>query len=49
MEAAALLPHENIIMGDVNIDNHYVKGGILDHLSVFFTTAFPVRNSCSAK
>ena len=25
---------------------HYVKHGISDHLAVFFTTTFPVRNSC---
>ena len=28
---------------------HYVKDGILDHLAVFFTTTFPVRNSCRIK
>ena len=97
MEAAALSPHENIILGDVNIqldsqncltDNfntvlsdfdfiqhvsmpmhtqghildvlctskaltssvhHYVKDGISDHLAVFFTTTFPVKNSCRVK
>ena len=97
MEAAALSPHENIILGDVNIqldsqncwtDNfntvlsdfdfiqhvstpthiqghildvlytskslissvyHYVKDGISDHLAVFFTTTFPVKNSCRIK
>ena len=97
MEAAALSPHENIILGDVNVqldsqncwtDNfntvlldfdfiqyvsppthiqghildvlctsksqtssvhHYVKDGILDHLAVFFTTTFPVKNSCRVK
>ena len=97
MEAAALSPHENIILGDVNIqldsqngwtDNfntvlldfdfiqhvstpthiqghildvlctsksltssvhHYVKDGISDHLTVFFTTEFPVKNSCRVK
>ena len=97
MEAAALSTHENIILGDVNIqlgsqncwtDNfntvlsdfgfiqnmstpthiqghivdvlytsksltssvhHYVKDGISDHLAVFFTTTFPVKNSCRVK
>ena len=97
MEAAALSPHENIILGDVNIqldsqncwtDNfntvlldfdfiqhvstpthiqghildvlctsksltssvhHYVKDGISDHLAVFFTTTFPVKNSGRVK
>ena len=97
MEAAALSPHENIILGDVNIqldsqncwtDNFntvlsdfdfiqhvstpmhiqghiidvlctsksltssvhlYVKDGISDHLAVFFTTTFPVKNSCRVK
>ena len=97
MEATALSAHENIIMGDVNIqldsqncwtDNfnivlsdfdfiqhvstpthiqghildvlctnkslissihHYVKDGISDHLAVFFTTTFPVKNSCRVK
>ena len=97
MEAAALSQHENIILGDVNIqldsqncwtDNfntvlldfdfiqhvstpthiqghildvlctsksltssvhHYVKDGISDHLAVFFTTEFPVKNSCRVK
>ena len=97
MEAAALSPHENIILGDVNIqldsqncwtDNfntvlldfdfiqhvstpthiqghildvlctsksltssvhHYVKDGISDHMAVFFTTTFPVKNSCRVK
>ena len=96
MEAAALSPHENIILGDVNIqldsqncwtDNfntvlldfdfiqhvststhiqghildvlctskslssvhHYIKDSISDHLAVFFTTAFPVKNSCRVK
>ena len=28
---------------------HYVKDGILDHLGVFFTTTFPVKNSCRVK
>ena len=94
MEAAALSPHENIVLGDVNVqldsqncwtDNfntglsdfhfiqhvstpthiqghildvlctskslpssvhHYVKDGISDHLVVFFTTTFLVKNSC---
>ena len=97
MEVAALSPHENIVLGDVNIqldsqncwtDNfntvlwdfdfiqhvstpthiqghildvlctsksltssihHYVKDGISDHLAVFFTTTFPVKNSCRVK
>ena len=97
MEAAALSPHENIILGDVNIQldsqncwtenfntvlldfdfiqhvsapthiqghildilctsksltssvHHYVKEGISDHLAVFFTTTFPVKNSCRVK
>ena len=97
MEVAALSPHENIILGDVNIqldsqncwtDNfntvlsdfdfiqhvstpthmqghildvlctsksltslvhHYVKDGISDHLAVFYTTAFPVKNSFRVK
>ena len=97
MEAAALSPHENIVLGDVNIqldsqncwtDNfntvlsdfdfiqhvstpthiqghildvlctsksltssihHYVKDGISDHLAVFFTATFPVKNSCRVK
>ena len=97
MEAAALSPYENIVLGDVNIqldsqncwtDNfntvlsdfdfiqhvstpahiqghfldvlctsksltssihHYVKDGISDHLAVFFTTTFPVKNSCRIK
>ena len=97
MEAAALSPHENIILGDVNIqldsqncwtDNfntvlsdfdfvqhvsmpthiqghildvlctsksltssvhHYVKDCISDTLAVFFTTPFPVINSCRVK
>ena len=97
MEAAALSPHENIILGDVNIQldsqncwtenfntvlldfdfiqhvsapthiqghildvlctsksltssvHHYVKDGISDHLAVFFTTTFPVKNSCRVK
>ena len=97
MEAAALSPHENIILGDVNFqldrqncwtDNfnkvlsdfdfiqhvstpmhiqgyildvlctsksltssvhHYVKDGISDHLAVFFTTTFWVKNSCRVK
>ena len=96
MELAALSPHENIILGDVNIqldsqncwnDNfntilmdfdfiqhvttpthiqghildvlctckcltssghHYVKDSISDH-RVFFTTTFPVKNSCIVK
>ena len=97
MEAAALSPHENIILGDVNIqldsqncwtDNfntvlsdfdfiqyvsmsmhiqgrildvlctsksiassvhHYGKDAISDHLAVFFTTTFPLKNSCRVK
>ena len=97
MEAAALSPHENIILGDVNIQldsqncwtenfntvlldfdfiqhvstpthiqghildvlctsksltssvHHHVKDGISDHLAVFFTTTFPVKNSCRVK
>ena len=97
MEVAALSPHENIVLGDVNIqldsqncwtDNfntvlsdfdfiqhvstpmhiqghildvlctsksltssihHYVKDGISDHLAVFFTTTFLVKNSCRVK
>ena len=97
MEAAALSPHENIILGDVNIQldsqncwtdkfntvlfdfafiqhvsaptyiqghildvlctrksltssvHHYAKDGISDHLAVFFTTTFPVKNSCRVK
>ena len=87
MEAAAFSPHENIILGDVNIhiDSqncwfcqivilsnmcqhlhtykdislmctrksltssvcHYVKDGISDHLAVFFTTTYLVKNSCT--
>ena len=97
MEAAALSPHENIILGDVNIQldsqncwtekfntvlldfdfiqhvstpthiqghildvlctsksltssvHHHVKDVISDHLAVFFTTTFPVKNSCRVK
>ena len=97
MEAAALSPHENIILGDVNIHldsqncwtgnfntilsdfdfiqhvptpthiqghildvlctsksltssvHHYVKDSISDHLAVFFTTTFLVKNSCRVK
>ena len=97
METAALSPHENIVLGAVNIqldsqncwtDNfntvlsdfdfiqhvstpthiqghildvlcttksltssihHYVKDGISDHLAVFFSTTFPVQNSCRVK
>ena len=97
MEAAALSPHENIILGDVNIQldsqncwtenfntvlldfdfiqhvstpthiqghildvlctsksltssvHHHVNDGISDHLAVFFTTTFPVKNSCRVK
>ena len=97
MESAALSPHENIILGDVNIQldsqncwtdsfntvlmdfdfiqhvttpmhiqghimdvlctcesltssvHHYVKDGISDYLAVFFTTTFPVQNSCRVK
>ena len=97
MEAYALSPHENIILGDVNIQldsqnrwtdkfnivlsdfdfiqhvstptyiqghildvlctsksltssvHHYAKDGISDHLAVFFTTTFPVKNSCRVK
>ena len=96
MQAAALSPHENIILGDVDIqldsencwtDNfktvlsdfdfiqhvstpmhiqghildvlctskslssvhHYVKDSISNHLAVFFTTAFLVKNSCRVK
>ena len=97
VEAAALSTHENIILGDVNIqldsqncwtDNsdtvlsdfdfiqhvstpthiqghildvlctskslissvhHSVKEGISDHLAVFFTTIFPVKNFCRVK
>ena len=29
--------------------HHYVKDGISDHLAVFFTTTFPVKNSCRVK
>ena len=28
---------------------YYVKDGISDHQAVFFTTPFPVRNSCRVK
>ena len=28
---------------------HYLNDGISDHLTVFFSIAFPVRNSCSVK
>ena len=29
--------------------HHYVKDGISDHLAVFFTTTFLVKNSCRVK
>ena len=29
--------------------HHYVKDGTSDHLAVFFTTTFPVKNSCRVK
>ena len=29
--------------------HHYVKDGISDHLAVFFTATFPVKNSCRVK
>ena len=29
--------------------HHYVKDSISDHLAVFFTTTFPVKNSCRVK
>ena len=29
--------------------HHYVKDGISDHLAVFFTTTFPVKNICRVK